>query len=600
VRQDSGEPKEPEGLLAAVRGSCDHDASRLRLIRAGVSDGFGGDSQKPRTTLEDAVTAATVPTPGSWLRLDPETRPVEDSAPGRTPCEEPACRIVHRRTAGDRDLLKKEPEVDNHRRRPSMEGVSWLHAAAKPRRLPMRKQWVGMIAVVLVGVAGAAPVSAASTPASPTFVTPFLPQGGFAVQALVDGAWQRAGDLSCDRFIRERTLVLPVGASREGQVRVRLVEHGGGAAHIDAVALGDTPPMRVAGAAEPDAMELVARRDNDVIDAFGNTIELTFPAGSGDVLRVSARVENAVNEGSPFAFPTENTFQPLTPASSFYRYVPTAAGRAPAWPERLDASRALFAEFSRPTTGHPDGVTYGWVANDRTTLYAAVEFTPDNTCDGNKDWSSVTVERGGQMREFRVSEELTRWGRPSFLATERASYRHKLYTFAIPFSELGARNAKEAGELKLAFAAYGTAAISWLSPQYWNFGTVTVGQTSSATIFTILNTNPSLSMTLGTPWYTRSGPNSGMFPLDPGTCSDGQVLLPSQSCTFQIAFEPTAAGGALDDLTMHVTFGTNPPTDGGVRVQGLGVEAIPTLGTVGLALLSLALVGFGVFFLARP
>jgi hypothetical protein len=464
----------------------------------------------------------------------------------------------------------------------------------------MGKRWMAVITVMAVGVAGAAPVSAASTPLTPTFMTPFLPQGGFGVQAMVDGVWQRVGDVSCDRFVRERTLVLPVGALGARNVRVRLVEHGGGAAHIDSVALGDTPPIRVTGAADPEALSLVARRDNDVLDVFGETIELTFPAGCGSVLRLSARVEGEVNEGSPFAFPTENTFQPLTPASSFYRYVPTGAGRAPAWPKGLDASRALFAEFSRPTTGHPDGMTYGWVANDRATLYAAVEFTPDNTCDGNKDWSSVTVERDGKLQEFRVSENLTRWGRPSFLATERAGYRHKLYTFAIPFSELGVRNAKEAGELKLAFAAYGTAAINWLSPQYWNFGSIGVGQSSPQTGFTITNTNPTTSMTLGTPWYTRNGPNSGMFPLDPNTCTDGMVLLSSQSCTFFIAFEPTAAGGALDDITIHVTFGTNPPTDGGIRVQGLGVEAIPALGTLGLALLALALVGVGVFVLARP
>jgi len=466
----------------------------------------------------------------------------------------------------------------------------------------MEKRWLAIITVMILGVAGAPPVSATNTPLMPTFMTPFLPQGGFGVQAMVDGVWQRVGDLSCDRYVRERTLVLPAGALGARHVRVRLVEHGGGAAHIDSVVLGNTPPIRVVGAAEPAALSLVAHRDNDLLDAFQKTIEMTFPVGCGSVLRVSARVEGEVNEGAPLAFPSENTFRPLTSASAFYRYVPAAAGRAPTWPNGLDTSRALFAEYSRPTTGHPDGVTYGWVANDRTTLYAVVEFTPDNTCDGNKDWSSVTVERGGDLREFRVSEDRTRWGYPSFLATERAGYRHKLYSFAIPFSELGVRSAKEAGELKLAFAAYGTTAISWLTPQYWNFGAIEVGQTSAATTFTILNPNPSPNpaITLGTPWYTRNGPNSSMFPLTPGSCSDGLVIPNLGSCTFQIAFAPTAVGGALDDLVFHVTFGTNPPTNGQVRVQGQGMRAIPALGALGLALLALALVGVGFFVLSRP
>lgn len=464
----------------------------------------------------------------------------------------------------------------------------------------MGRRFSAVITVIALGFASAGAVFATSTAVTPTFMTPFLPQGGFEVQAMADGVWQRVGDLSCDRFVRERTLVLPAGSLGARQVRVRLIEHGGGAAHIDSVVLGEAPPIRVTGLAEPDALSLVARRDNDLVDVFGKTIELTFPVGCGSVLRLSARVEGEVNEGSPLAFPTGNTFQPLTPASAFYRYVPTTARRARTWPQGLDTSQPLFAEFCRPTTGHPDGVTYGWVANDRTTLYAAVEFTPDNTCDGNKDWSSITVKRGDFVREFRVSEDQTRWGHPSFLSTERASYRHKVYTFAIPFSELGVLRAKEAGELKLAFAAYGTTAVTWYTPQNWNFGAIEVGQTSAATTFTILNTNPSSSMTLGTPWYTRNGPNSGVFPLNPGTCSNGLVLLSSQSCAFQIAFAPTATGGALDTLVLHVTFGTNPQTDGPITLQGQGVEPIPAAGFLGLALLALIVVGVGFFVLTRP
>jgi hypothetical protein len=360
----------------------------------------------------------------------------------------------------------------------------------------------------------------------------------------------------------------------------------------------------VEGASEPGALALVLRTDHDVLDVTGRTIDLAFPAvGPGSTLRLVARVEGPLVEGEPFAFPPANQFRPLTPGSAFYRYRPTSGGRTPSWPEALDPATALFAVRCVPTTGHPAGITWGWVSNDRDTLSAAMEFTPDNTRDGDADWASVQVETGGEIREFRVSERETLWGRPSFVPTARAAYRHKLYQFAIPFSELGSRDAGAATELKLAFSAYGTAAISWLSPQFRDFGSVQVGSTSPSTTFTITNTAPGLeNMVLGTPWYVRSGPNSGAFPLAPGTCSDGLVLSPRSSCAFQVAFAPTTVGAALDDIVVTAAFGTAPPDQATARVQGNGLTAdvgVPALGAVGLTALAFVLAGAGLWAVRR-
>jgi hypothetical protein len=456
---------------------------------------------------------------------------------------------------------------------------------------------------VVAGLAVAlAAVPASTTPAAgvPTFLGPFAPQGGFEVQALTDGVWQRVGDLSFDRFVRERTIRLPEGAYGLATVRVRLVQHGGGAAHVDEIRLGNCAPTRVAGAAEPDAETLASARDNDLVDAFGRVLEVSFPTPrSPAVLRVAARVEGPVVEGSPFAFPPADLLQPVTPDSAFYTFVPSAGGTRPSWPQALDSSAALFAERCAPTTGHPDGVTYGWVSNDPTTLYAAVEFTSDNTCDGDKDWSAVWVERGGQLREFRVSTSSTRWGRPSFVATARAGYRHKLYTFAIPFHELGADTARQVGPLKLAFAAYGTAAFSLVLPAYWDFGAIVVGSTSPAATFTINNPSASDSMILATPWITRSGPDSAVFSLSPGGCSDGLVIAPLGNCTFQMAFAPTALGARTDNLLASAMIGPGSPVTGPLQVVGEGIEPIPTLNVLGLAALVLILFGVAFLFLRR-
>ncbi len=460
-----------------------------------------------------------------------------------------------------------------------------------------RRRPTGLFAV-LVAIAAAVPVAATGTALRPTLMTPFDPQGGFEVQVLVAGSWQRVGEIACDRYVRERGLELPAAALAAPQVRVRLVQHGGGAAQIDRVTLGEAPPARIAGASEPDAVGLAARRDNDVLDAFGKTIELTFPGRArGAALRLAARVEPKVNEGSPFAFPPANQFDPAAP-TAFYDYRPVPAGRAPSWPDGLDASGALFAQRCTPTTGHPDGVTYGWVANDRDTLYAEVEFTSDNTRDGNKDWSSVTVVRNGERREFRVAEDETRWGRPSFVRTDRAAYRHKLYAFAIPFSALGVRDAREAGELKLAFAAYGTSAATWLTPLYHDFGQIRVGTTSPALTVTLTNIYAS-DLTLDTPYFTRGGPYSSQFPLTAGTCADGLVVHPAGTCTFLVAFAPTATGTIGDSIVVAVHNAAGAPLTQTLLLNGDGILPIPTFTPVGIALLALALSGLGYFILRR-
>ena len=461
----------------------------------------------------------------------------------------------------------------------------------------MRRRSVAVAWLVLL--VAAVPVLATSAAPRPTFMTPFDPQGSFEVQALVNGFWQPVGELTYDRYIRERALALPAAAVAAPHVRIRLVQHGGGAAQIDRVVLGEVPPVGVVGVAESDAVALAARRDNDVLDAFGRTIELAFPGRTAEtVLRLAARVEPKVNEGAPFAFPPANLYTTLTPDSAFYRYRPTAAGHAPSWPDALDTSHALFAELCRPTSGHPDGVTYGWVANDRDTLYAEVEFTSDNTCDGNKDFSSVTVEHNGRLKEFRVSQDQTRWGHPSFLATNRASYHHKLYTFAIPFSEIGIRNAKEAGELKLAFAAYGTSATFFVAPGSHNFGTIEVGTTSPQFIETVVNNFP-FQVTLDTPYITRGGPDTSRFPLTDLTCHDGLALPSNTTCTFEIAFAPTAVGGASDAVSVKAHTAAGGPLTWNLTVQGNGAIPIPTVSLTGLALLVLALCVLGYFILRR-
>ena len=119
------------------------------------------------------------------------------------------------------------------------------------------------------------------------------------------------------------------------------------------------------------------------------------------------------------------------------------------------AAEPFFKEYCATGSGHPSGFIYGWVMNDEENLYVALDFTPDNTMDGDKDYAKVYVNTAGGLKEFKVSVPETTWGVPGFTYTDKVNYQHKVYEFKIPLSELGA----QAGEqLQLAFAAYGTAA----------------------------------------------------------------------------------------------------------------------------------------------
>ncbi|MBW2624308.1 MAG: hypothetical protein JRD68_15475, partial [Deltaproteobacteria bacterium] len=84
------------------------------------------------------------------------------------------------------------------------------------------------------------------------------------------------------------------------------------------------------------------------------------------------------------------------------------------------------------------------------------DFTGDNTRDGNKDYAKVYVKTEAGLKEFKISEDETRWGTPSFTYTDKVAYQHKVYNFKIPLKELGVTKDKKIKDLELAFAAYGT------------------------------------------------------------------------------------------------------------------------------------------------
>ena len=281
--------------------------------------------------------------------------------------------------------------------------------------------------------------------------------GEYTIYVHNAGQWQEAGTLIFDEFFREREIDLGRYISGDEQTRIRIVQKGGEAAHIDSVFLGRRSPVDVAG--NEAALRKLARKDFDVIDAYGRSIEVVFRKGIKDTtLRLTARVED-VNKGVPFQFPFKNLCQEINTDADFYAYTLNSQKGALDIDGQLDevAYRLpFFKEYSLAVTGHPSNYTYGWVWNDDKYLYVAMDFTSDNTWDGDRDFAKVYVKTDDGVKEFKVSVPDTRWGRPGFSYTNKVGFQHKVYEFRIPLSEIDIRDLEKKGVLLLAFSAYGT------------------------------------------------------------------------------------------------------------------------------------------------
>jgi hypothetical protein len=284
-------------------------------------------------------------------------------------------------------------------------------------------------------------------PLGAKFVENMIPNGEYEIYVLTQDKWQQAGKITSDKFFRERELDLSSFLSNNREVRVKLIQKGGGAAHIDSVFLGGNPPVAVEGI--QNGLKKLSKKDFDVADAFGKEILITFPGKSKDsTLTLTARIESIVISKTPFQFPTDNLYRKVDTNSQFYNYKIKAE----------NTISPIFKEYSITGSGHPSGYTYGWVRNDDKNLYVKIDFTPDNTMDGDKDYAMVYVKTKAGLKEFKVSVPEIKWGNPDFTYTDKVSYQHKVYDFTIPIRELGINDLKEEKELLLAFAAYGTSA----------------------------------------------------------------------------------------------------------------------------------------------
>ena len=281
------------------------------------------------------------------------------------------------------------------------------------------------------------------------------PNGTFNVSLLQDDVWIDLGRLPFQMNYTAQELEVPEALGDAESLSVRIMKQGGGASHIDSISI---PGFSLtSGHSE---LYKLRQTDHDVVDSSAPLI-LQFTKHSDSFLygkiEIIARIEAETIGTTPFRFPVVNTFRK---PGNMIRYFPYRTGSNPG---ALSPNGDLTEEFLQDPffegyypvgSGHPQGSTFGWVMDDGETLYVAVDFTPDNTIDGIKDYAAVQIQTPAGIKRYKISEEHTEWGMFGFTYTDRVTYQHKVYEFAIPFDELGIQGSPQ--DIGLVFETYGT------------------------------------------------------------------------------------------------------------------------------------------------
>lgn len=293
------------------------------------------------------------------------------------------------------------------------------------------------------------------------------PNGELIIYISKGKTWQQIGSLGFDKYLRERKINLDKFIPGAKPAKLLIKQKGGGNANLDSVLLEAKSPLQVNGG-KGLPLKKLSKQDNDLINIEKQGVVLNFPGGrKNSSLTLAARIESTKIGQIPFQFPLENTNRNLNVNSAFYSYrLNSSQGtlKIGSMQKAFSAEKPLFKEYVTPGSGHPAGFTYGWVRNDAQNLYVGMDFTPDNTMDGAKDYAKVYVKTDKGLRMFKVSVPETKWGKASFVYTDKVAYQHKFYEFVIPLKELDIKPGSEAKDLEMAFAAYGTASWGELDP----------------------------------------------------------------------------------------------------------------------------------------
>jgi uncharacterized repeat protein (TIGR01451 family) len=273
-------------------------------------------------------------------------------------------------------------------------------------------------------------------------------QGSFNIYVNRSGTWQWEGKTSFTNY-ETRRLELNHEA---GNLKIRITQQGHDAAYMDYVALekdGTTysPSAAVNLETGADVLAKVRYPEYDVCYAWESTLEITWQNVPADTRLVLRAMEEDLGPGHgiPFNYPYIYMGQTLT-------HTLVNNGGIEVDGHLSETAAPDFQVFWTPVSPHPAGYTYGWLHADSRYLFATVEVTADNTPDA-EDWAAFYVKVNGDLKEFRVTPQDTRWGVAGFEYTPAVRWEHRVYEFKIPLSEIGSR---VGDEIQYGIGCYGT------------------------------------------------------------------------------------------------------------------------------------------------
>ncbi len=275
-----------------------------------------------------------------------------------------------------------------------------------------------------------------------------IPNGnGRSYHIYVEGkeGWTLVETLHLSRNYERTTVTLPSGA---GEYRVRIVQSGGVAAHVDQMVLldGETVVPVSAVCDGSDIVEKLYAVDNDVADIWERTIELTWQGTF-----VSPTLLLVANEEQPAYISPIRTPSIMHPTlMELYTLEDSGAIMVDGEPD--DLAVPDFSDYWAPTSGHPAGDTLVWLRSDGEYLYGAMEVTADNTYDMT-GWGSLYIATDNVVREFRVDASDESYGVGGFVYTDTVGWQHMLYEFQIPLADI---DASIGDTIRVGYGSYGT------------------------------------------------------------------------------------------------------------------------------------------------
>ncbi len=383
--------------------------------------------------------------------------------------------------------------------------------------------------------------------------------GGYEVQVLDGDEWINAGEIKFTAHYKTCEIPLPVNT--EESVHVRLLPSNQNLAHFDLLDLNGQAPVTVKGFSKAET-QLLNNSDYDVVNIQGAVEAVFNSVHNNPVLRLRARVDPDEFFGLPVQYPEVNLGKAPQGFNEFAVYqLGSNYGslKIDGNLNKEDLGKPFFTTMVKPCTGHPSGYTYGWVKDDGKNLYVAIDFTPDNTYDGDADYVSVHIRDNQGIKTFRSSVPEQTWGTPGFTYTPFVPYRHKTYEFEIPLAEI-----ENDGNIDLAFELYGTVATAFPDP----YGTIDyLGDNSLGAphLITEAVETTNSNWPTGTSDYDPGGPTASLIM---GLASNAIMSFPNGDETVYFTYDQSSEspdGGAVTpgpsyydlstiaSITVHIT-----------------------------------------------